>query len=311
VIICAVSSAADDIDRARGALLGTFVGDALGMPFEQADPAGVPERIEMVDARLGRGTYTDDTQMMIALAEALLDCGRIDAVALGHRFAAAHDPRRGYGSGTTRVLELVRSGVHPHEAARAAFGGEGSRGNGAAMRVAPVAVRYAHDIAAMAEAARASALVTHAHPAAIDAAVIQAHAVAAALNGEPALDAAMAAASTSALADRLLTAARLLPGRPPPAEVAAALGNGSTGHESVPCAIYAATAHDSLEAAITFAVRCGGDTDTIAAMTGAIAGARGGAGAIPARWRDALEDGPKGRGYVERLADRLAAARAG
>ena len=129
-----------EIDCARGALLGTFVGDALGMPYEGAAGEEVPEHLEMVDARLGRGSYTDDTEMAIALAESLLDRGTVDAQALGRAFAAAFDPGRGYGSGTTEVLRLVRSGVHPHDAARSAFAGEGSLGNGAAMRVAPVAV---------------------------------------------------------------------------------------------------------------------------------------------------------------------------
>ena len=57
-------------------------------------------------------------------------------------------------------------------------------------------------------------------------------------------------------------------------------------------------------------MRCGGNTDTIAALAGAITGARAGATrAIPARWLDVLEDGPKGRSHVERLAEQLAAAR--
>ena len=60
------------LDRARGALLGTFVGDALGMPFEGQHGRLVPPRLEMLDARLGRGTYSDDTQRMPD-AEARLD----------------------------------------------------------------------------------------------------------------------------------------------------------------------------------------------------------------------------------------------
>jgi poly(ADP-ribose) glycohydrolase ARH3 len=304
-------SACSEIDRARGALLGTFVGDALGMPFEGAAPAGVPGRVEMLDARLGRGTYTDDTQMAIALAESLLERGAVDAQALGRAFADAFDPRRGYGSGTTEVLRLVRSGVHPHDAARSAFGGAGSLGNGAAMRVAPVAVRYAHDCSALTAATRASAAVTHAHPVAIDAAVAQAAAIAAALNQEPPLAAALEAATTSELKNRLTKAVELLDSRPAPAELAAALGNRTTGHESVPTAIYSAVAHGSVETAITFAVRCGGDTDTIGAMAGAIAGARAGRQAMPSRWLDALEQGPKGRRYLERLTERLVAARQG
>jgi ADP-ribosylglycohydrolase len=279
------------------------------MPFEGVERVEVEGRLEMLDARLGQGTYTDDTQMAIALAESLLERGGVDAQALGHAFAEAHDPLRGYGSGTTEVLSLVRAGVHPHDAACAVRCGRRSAGNGAAMRVAPVAVRYARDRAELAEAARASALVTHADPLAIDAAVVQAAAIGAALNGEMPLDAALAAASTAELGERLRAVARLRVSRPHPVELAATVGNRPTGHESVPAAIYSATAHDSVEDAITFAVRCGGDTDTIAAMTGAIAAAAAGAGEIPQRWLDALEEGPKGRHHVERLAYQLVAAR--
>jgi poly(ADP-ribose) glycohydrolase ARH3 len=294
------------VDGARGALLGTFVGDALGMPFEGKPPEAVPERLEMLAARLGRGTYTDDTQMAIALAESLLAQGAVDAEHLGHAFLAAYDARRGYGSGTRAVLALIAEGVPVADASTLAFGGRGSFGNGAAMRVAPIAVRYA-DSESLLEAARRSARVTHAHPIGIDAAATQAAAIRAALLGEDALAAACAAAATAEIHDRLAVAVGLLPERPPPAALAARLGNGSTGHESVPTAVYAAAAHARFEDAVSFAIRCGGDTDTIGAMTGAIAGARGGATAIPRPWLDALEDGEKGRSYVERLAERLAA----
>ncbi len=296
-----------DLDRARGALLGTFTGDALGMPFESAPPGAVPERCEMLDARLGRGTYTDDTQMAIALAESLLECGGLDEEHLGRAFLAAYDPRRGYGSGTRAVLALISEGVPVADAAVRAFDGCGSLGNGAAMRVAPVAVRYEHDHEALLDAARRSARVTHAHPVGIDAAVVQAVAVGAALRGEDTLAAARAAATTPQLRRGLAAASRLLAEVPPPDTVAAGLGNGSTGHESVPVAVYAASVHRCFEDAVSFAVRCGGDTDTIGAMAGAIAGARTGASAIPARWLDALEDGDKGCSYVERLAEQLAA----
>jgi len=292
------------IDLARGALIGTFVGDALGMPFERQPPHAVPERLEMVAARLGRGTYTDDTQMAIALAESLLERDGVDAHHLGRAFVAAYDSRRGYGSGTRAVLGLIADGMPVADAAMQAVGG-GSLGNGAAMRVAPVAVRYADDRDALLDAARRSARVTHAHPVGIDAAVVQAAAIGAALRGEDPLVAARAAAETAELRDGLARATRLLAERRSPAAVAAALGNGSTGHESVPAAIYAAAAHPDFEDAVSFAVRCGGDTDTIGAMAGAIAGARSGESAIPPRWLDALEDGPKGRSHVEQLAERL------
>ncbi|TMM04434.1 MAG: hypothetical protein E6G10_05110 [Actinobacteria bacterium] len=295
------------LDGARGALLGTFVGDALGMPFEGAPHGAVPERLEMLEARLGRGTYTDDTQMAIALAESLLECGGLDEEHLGRAFLVAYDPRRGYGAGTRAVLGLIESGVAVLEASGRVFGGRGSLGNGAAMRVAPVAVLFAGDREALLDAARRSARVTHAHAVAIDAAATQAAAIGAGLRGDDVLAAARTAAVTPELRWGLAEAARLLRERPAPGSVAVALGNGSAAHESVPAAIYAAAAHDRFEDAVTFAIRCGGDTDTIGAMAGAIAGAREGAAAIPARWLDALEDGHKGRSHVASLAERLAA----
>jgi len=126
-------------------LLGTFVGDALGMPFEGVPHRTIPSAVEMVEARLGRGTYTDDTQMMIALAESLIEQGRIEEERLARAFQAVYDPARRYGGGTRSVLELWRDGVSVPEAAGQLFGGQGSRGNGAAMRIAPVGVYFRAD----------------------------------------------------------------------------------------------------------------------------------------------------------------------
>jgi poly(ADP-ribose) glycohydrolase ARH3 len=291
--------------RALGALLGTFVGDAVGMPYEGVPAPSIPERLEMVEARLGRGTYTDDTEMMILVAESLLACPELDPIDLGERFLAGCDPARGYGSGTRAVLALWRNGVPIDEAAGLIFDGQGSAGNGAAMRVAPLAVRYADAPARVRSEAERSARVTHTHPIGVDGAIIQASAIAAALRGDPILAAAREAARTPELVDKLQRV-RELRGEPArPTDVAEELGCGSTADRSVPTAIFCALVHDNFEAAVSFAVSCGGDTDTIAAMTGAIAGARDGAAGIPERWLKALEDGPRGRTYVERLAECL------
>lgn len=295
-------------DQARGALLGTFVGDALGMPFERRAAGDIPEQPEMINARLGRGTYTDDTQMMIALAESLLERGGVDADHLSRAFVAAYEPHRGYGSGTTEVLRLVRSGVEPQVAARTLFEGTGSQGNGAAMRIAPVAVLDGGNRDGLIAAARASARVTHAHPVAVDAAVAQAVAIAAAANADDPLETALAVAATPELRARLARAAELRTTVCEPGQVAEVLGHAATALDSVPTAIYAATVNGPPEAAISFAVRCGGDTDTLGAMAGAIAGARAGWTAIPERWLAALENGTKGRDHVTRLADDLFAA---
>jgi poly(ADP-ribose) glycohydrolase ARH3 len=293
-----------------GALLGTFVGDALGMPFEGAPPTAIPDLLEMQEARLGRGSYTDDTQMMIALAECLVEHGAVVEEDLASRFLDHCEPARGYGAGTLEVFSLWRRGVPAGEAATRIFGGEGSLGNGAAMRIAPLAVCFASDTERLIEQARRSARLTHAHPLGIDAAVVQAAAVAAAARGDDPHSHAAAVARSTVLVAKLERVSTLLHEDPAPARVAAEVGSSSAGHESVPAAIYACCAHDDFEPAVRFAVRCGGDTDTIGAMAGAIAGARDGASSIPSRWIEALEDGRRGRSYVLQVAGALVAAAA-
>ena len=206
------------------------------------------------------------------------------------------------------------------------------------MRVAPVAVRFAGDLRRVIAEADRSARATHGHLFAIDAARVQAAAVAAALRGTDVLESSRSAAATAELRHQLdgvgalLTRAGARPaqpvggesppppteprpdegavpgtreGLPAPTEVAAILGTDSTGPESVPAALYSVLAHERFKGAVAFAIRCGGDTDTVGAMTGAIAGARHGASAIPDRWLRPLEDGERGRSYVTDLAERL------
>jgi poly(ADP-ribose) glycohydrolase ARH3 len=290
------------LERARGALLGTFVGDALGMPFEGATAGEIPFEVEMVAARRGRGTYTDDTQMMIALAESLIERGRVDEEHLARSFLQAYDPDRGYGAGTRRVFELWQEGAPVATAAAQLFGGQGSRGNGAAMRIAPVAVRYADQPEHLCAEAARSSRVTHAHPVGVDAAVVQGAAIGAALRGEDILEVARGAARTEELTNALGDVSELLAGGREPVEVQARLKSSSDAREALCAAVFAALAHPDFEQAVRFAVRLGGDTDTVAAMSGAIAGARHGASSIPYRWVDALEDDERGRTHVEQLA---------
>jgi poly(ADP-ribose) glycohydrolase ARH3 len=290
-------------DRVAGSLLGLFCGDALGMPYEAQPPEAVPERLEMVEARLGRGTYTDDTQMAIAVCESLLRCGAVDEDDLAATIAEAFDPDRGYGPGTSTVVQLWRDGVPVREAARRLFGGRGSLGNGAAMRVAPVGLLFANDPRECVLQARRSAALTHSHPLGIDGAAAQAAAVAAALRGDDHLAAARDAAWTPEL-QRPLDEAAAMAALDEFAD-AGRLGATTRADESVPAAMLCAAA-PSFEEALTHAVRCGGDTDTVAAMAGAVAGARYGVAAIPDRWLEALEDGEKGRSHVEGLAAQLA-----
>lgn len=173
-------------DRGRGALLGGALGDALGRPFE-----GVPDpELEQVDVWASSTaplTWTDDTAMTLALTEQLLD-GPWDALVLDElveRFARTwqREPWRGYGTGPPRIFRAHLAGEPWRDAAGAAFGQEGSLGNGAAMRVAPLAV-VSTSLEHVVRLARGSAAVTHAHPLGQDGAAVQAAAVFAALRSD-------------------------------------------------------------------------------------------------------------------------------
>ncbi len=305
--------------RFVGALIGTFVGDALGMPVEgwswREIARAYGEVREMLPARLGAGTYTDDTILMVALAESLLaNEGRVVPEDLVQRFRQAYDRRRGFGAGMHRLMRLWDEGVPWEEAARRLFEG-GSYGNGAAMRVAPVGVLFHHDERAVYEAATAQARVTHAHPLGQQGAALQALAVALALRSTPhtfsrddflAELEAMLPASAETFRRALMQIADLFDRWEERDLIVRKLGNRASAHRSVPTAIFAfLTFWNSFEEAVVYAVSLGGDTDTLAAMTGAIAGAFHGVEAIPKRWWDALENEGKGRDHIARLGEQL------
>jgi poly(ADP-ribose) glycohydrolase ARH3 len=298
-------------DRARGALVGTAFGDALGAPFEGSATVG-PAAVEDVLSGGDRLRYTDDTAMTIVLAEHLAEHGDVQEDALIRAFARAHrdEPWRGYGAGPPRIFRAVAGGTPWRQAATELFGGEGSFGNGGAMRVAPVALVAAPDLPRVAHLARRSAAVTHAHPLGRDGAAVQACAVAIALAGEigdteGALATLVEHAETPELRERLGRVRDVVVGGPSPTEIAAALGNGITALEAVPAAVAAAlTATTDPATAVRTAILFGGDTDTIAAMAGAIAGAQHGVSAFPAGWQDRVE----GAAELVDLADGLLGA---
>lgn len=306
------------LEESQGAMVGTFVGDALGMPVE----GWPPQRIEavhgvvdaMLEARLGAGTYTGDTQLMIAVGEAVRDAGGVDPQAIAEAIRAHHDPDRGYGRGTTQVLDLWRQGVPVDQASRRVYDG-GSYGNGGAMRVASVAVAYHRDVDALREAVRVATEVTHAHPIGVTGAQLVARAIVEAMRAEPDelevdafLEACLDGVDRSLdldgrWLDRMRTVRDLLRRDPDRATIVDELGNRSLVHRSVPTAIHQALAHrEDLADAVSSAVGLGGDTDTIGAMTGAIAGGLHGVDAVPDDWWDALETGTWGRDTVVELA---------
>jgi poly(ADP-ribose) glycohydrolase ARH3 len=279
--------------KARGTLLGVACGDALGAPYEGLAHPGSPEPTR-VDEGLSALRYTDDTAMTLALAESLVEHGGLVEDHLADAFVRSwrEEPWRGYGRGTFQLLRKLEAGGHWRQAAIDQFGGQGSWGNGAAMRVAPIALFAGGDPARAAELARRSARVTHAHPLGVDGASLQAAAVAIALR-TPAHHSIVAREFIGALRGFVrepalvlqLDAVGGLAEDASAAEVAARIGSGVDALSSVPAAIAAAIRADgSLPAAIAGAIAMGGDTDTIASMAGAIVGAHLGAEAVPQAW---------------------------
>lgn len=299
------------VDRFKGALLGTFIGDAFGKPFEGRPFPVAPERIGVFAPRSAR--YSDDTQMMIATAESLVRSGGFDAEDMARCFLENFERGRGYGRGTKSVLSLWRKGMKIEEASRIVFEG-GSQGNGAAMRTAPLACLYFNSPRALRRVAREAAELTHAHLLGWSGAVVQAAAVALAIESTSGLDpGSFLEKLTEAVpprADeyaRLLEAAgELLGGEDDPERAVATLGNGFTAIESVCTAVYSFLRHASdFTLAVRYAVSLGGDADTIGAMAGAIAGAYHGIAGIPEEWLNSLEGGPKGADHVDRLGEEL------
>lgn len=306
-------------EKFKGALLGTFVGDALGMPVEGWPPQTIARKYgqvrKMLEARLGKGTYTDDTQMMIAVAESLVTCHGFDGEDMARRFVQSYDPCRGYGSGTVQALKLIEQGVPWNLAGKRVFDG-GSFGNGAAMRIAPIGVFYYDDPYELHDKACLASQITHAHVSGKESAALQAFAIARSLLADPdeSLDVNAFLADfrefvepeATDLLTRLECIEKFLSTQPEIEAVVSIIGNDSRGFTSVPAAIFAFLSNwGSFEEAVVYAVSLGGDTDTIGAMTGAIAGAFHGISKIPEQWLDELENDDKGRDYVIKQATLL------
>ncbi len=302
-------SDAEILDRYRGCLLGLAVGDALGGKFEAQSADAIRARFPTAEALINYPQeeiwYTDDTQMAVGVAETLVAHGEIIEARLCEAFVANYVPSRGYGRGARAVLDAMEEGRDYREVAEQYFPG-GSYGNGAAMRVAPVGLLFRDDPKKFWEQARLSALPTHCHPLGIEGAQLLARAVAHCSRAERFDRGAffgdlLAACASEPYRAKLRAAAALSE----PAGLAG-LGNGIEALESVPTAIASfALTPDSYEATVSNVIFLGGDTDTLAAMAGAVSGAFLGAGRLPQRLVGLLESSPKGQAYLSQLAGSL------
>ncbi|MEK7779910.1 MAG: ADP-ribosylglycohydrolase family protein [Verrucomicrobiota bacterium] len=289
------------VERMRLSLDGLGLGDALGeMMGYQAHAA--PRRLAENNLPAGPWFHTDDTEMAISIVQVLKLHGYVDQDALAKRFARRfeRDPERGYGSMTRIQMREINAGAKWQDTAANAFGGQGSMGNGSAMRVAPLGAYFANDLERCAEEARASSLVTHTHPEGVAGAVAVAIAAAMArqLQDVPntdrarqLLDAVLRHTPESKVRRGILLASTT-PTEIPESDVARSLGNGSlvTAPDTVPFCIWMAAHHlDRFVEAMGKTISVGGDCDTNAAIVGGIVALSAGRDKLPVDWLMARE----------------------
>ncbi|WP_372365651.1 ADP-ribosylglycohydrolase family protein [Candidatus Uabimicrobium sp. HlEnr_7] len=297
--------------RFRGCLLGLAVGDGLGGRFEGMDRHWIAKRYRTPQQLIENPptttlSYTDDTQMMIGVAEALYEDKEIIEKTLCQKFVVNYVPSRGYGRGARRVIEAMEDNKDYHAVACSYFPG-GSYGNGAAMRVAPVGLFFLNNLESVSSQAYLSALPTHTHQQGIEGAQILAVAIAIACsmnewNKSLFYDKLIPHCQSPEFNKQIEKARRITC-----VEDLIMLGNAITAIESVPTAIasFSLNPH-SFTKAVGHVILIGGDTDTIAAMTGALSGAFLGIDAIPQNLLKSIENEGKGRDYIDGLAKNLA-----
>ena len=278
-------------ERTLLSLDGLSVGDALGERFF-GPPADSLARIAQRKLPKAPWTYTDDTEMALSIVETLFEHGRIDQDDLAQRFGRRYTPWRGYGAGAHQLMQLIRIGGSWRDLAPAMFGGSGSYGNGAAMRVSPLGAFFADDIEAAAENAALSAEVTHAHPEGIAGGVAVAVAAAVAWQqGESgrfdadALFETVLSHTPQSLTRRRIERAAAMPADTPIARVAGELGSGReiSAQDTVPYTLWCAAHHlHDYEQAFWTTVEGLGDIDTTCAIVGGIVALS--SRAVPDEW---------------------------
>ena len=279
-------------DRAKGVLLGTAVGDALGAGYEFGYPPA-DTAIDMIGGgqfHWAPGEWTDDTSMALCVARALETGGDVDEIAENFRGWFAQNPPD-VGNQTRAVLsQPTRDGADMTAAAASLPGRTG--GNGSLMRTAPVALAYLGDAAGCTAAAARISDLTHADPRAREACQLWSHAIRYAVRR----------GTYDGVTEFLDEATREVRDYWQPLIRQAEVGgpadfpnNGWVVHalQTAWWAIHRSVdAERPLPAALEICVRAGGDTDTTAAIAGGLLGARWGASAVPSEWRDVVHGYP-------------------
>ena len=282
------------LDRFRGCLLGLAVGDALGTTLEFKSPGSFAPIDDMVGGGpfgLQPGQWTDDTSMALCLAESLVECGGFDAADQMQRYVRWY--REGHLSSTGRCFDIgntCRAAIESFAQTGEPFSGSTdprAAGNGAIMRLAPVAMCWSADPVQAIDMAAQSSRTTHGAEEAVDGCRLLAAYLVGALAGV-AKDELLApdgwiaetAGKGEALAPKIAAIAQGSFRHKQPPEIR------GTGYvvDSLEAALWAFAGSESFEAGALMAVNLGDDADTTGAVFGQIGGAFYGAEGIPPGW---------------------------
>lgn len=303
-----------------GCILGTAVGDAIGLPAEGLSRRKLARMYPKLDGHhlfFGCGMVSDDTEHTVMVAQALMESvGNADLFARSFArklksWLLSVPP--GTGKATAGAICKLLIGIPP------AKSGVFSAGNGPAMRSAIFGVCYGQDRDKMRELVRVSTRITHADPKAEFGALavaLAAHMSACGvLNPQAYLNELrnMLPDDAAELCELIAKAVESVECGESPADFATSIGweRGVSAYiyATVPVVIHAVLRYqDDYHRAIIEVVKCGGDTDTTAAIVGAIIGSSVGEAGIPRDWLNGLKEWPRSVNWMRTLGNRLASA---
>lgn len=277
-------------------LLGTAIGDALGVPFEKFafDRKELKEwdgktYLGSEHHKLLPGQYSDDTQMSLMVAESLIENKGFNPDDLSQRYVhwITSGIARGYGRTTLAALQKIESGTHWSES-----GVVGSYGNGTAMRAAPFGIFFRNDLQGLKEAVRIDNNITHASDEAEAGALTIAIASYMCINGDTEdMIVRIAEQLPKTKIRRSLMALETVLRLPvTPMQVLQTFGTKADVRETVPSAMYCFSKFGDAYSGILAAIRAGGDADTTAAIVGALYGASNNLDSIPESVLKNVED---------------------
>lgn len=295
-------------DRLSGVLLGTALGDALGLPMEGMSARAIAQlfpRIERFHLLGRRGFVSDDTEQSALVAQSLgRYAGNPDAIVLAFRRSLLGWFLRlpwGIGLGTLRACCRILIGLRES--------GVPTAGNGAAMRAAIVGATCANDARLRSHLGERIARVTHTDPRAVAGALFVGELVAACVRApEEPLDVRglISEITEPSLRSALELAITLAEDGVGEREAAERLGTSGFVLHTVPFATYAFLRGGTPLEVLQRTLAGGGDTDSNAAIAGAFAGALHGEAGLPLALLDELDDGPFGPTHLRALAADLA-----